>query len=174
MLRYLALASTLALTNCTSPPAQPQPGVIYETYKGENYESAGWHRAETQEAFEKLEVETYDLYVWDKDKLGNLMVKRECSTPSGDWFFLLDYTYDSSGTLSKIDFEFRTFTGYDPETEDFYPTICIRSYTSAEDGKLKMTSESMRDSETNKEVKRSFWEPEIEHWMSLEEVPKPA
>jgi hypothetical protein len=150
-----------------------QTQFYYETYRGENYESAGWKVAPNEEALGEIPDAGYHNYTRTEDRSGLVKVRRQMGTPSGDWFFVIDYDYGADGKLAKIRSEFRTFRGHDSQTDDFLPTGCLRSYGVSPAGKISLQTEEIRDLESGKRVKRAFWEPEIKHWMSVADLPKP-
>lgn len=100
------------------------------------------------------------------------IVKREVATESGDWVFNFTYTYGKNGQLKSMTSEFFTFNGLEQETEQALPTVCVRRYEVSETKQLILKSQRITDSKTKKVVQRSFWEPEVHHWMSLSELPK--
>jgi len=97
-------------------------------------------------------------------------ITREISTPSGDWGGCINYQYDTDGSLRHATYEFGTLTGYDKKTEEFIPTNCVREYDLSQDGELILVSTSMTDTATGDSVDRSFYDPEISHWMTLKEA----
>jgi hypothetical protein len=145
--------------------------IYYETAKGENFRDQSWHAMDRRE-FEKNRPDyVYDLYTFERLGDGSSRVRREVDSVSGDWLFLLTYHYGRNGRLTKIGWEFRTFNGIDVEHNDEGLTRCLRTYTVGPSGKLRLVSERMEDMKTGRKVKRSFYEPEIKHWMALKDLP---
>ena len=97
-------------------------------------------------------------------------IERIYATPSGDWGMNIQYGYDKSGRLAAMTTHYFTFTGYDPKLDDFRPTNCERDFRVTDSGELVLLKEIIRDEKTKKVVKRSFYEPEVKHWMTLAEA----
>ena len=102
--------------------------------------------------------------------LKDTSIKREVATPSGDWIGTIDYQYGVDGNLRHVSYEFRTLSGYDAGTEEFSPTRCVRRYDISATGELILKSKVTTDLSTGDPVERTFYEPEITHWMSLAEA----
>jgi hypothetical protein len=83
---------------------------------------------------------------------------------------LIDYTYGPDGNLRHATYEFRTFNGYDSDTEEFTSTVCVREYDTTEAGELILRSKVTTDLSTGESVERGFYEPELTHWMTLTEA----
>lgn len=96
------------------------------------------------------------------------MVQRKIETPSADWYGEINYVYGSDGKLQNFTYAFHTFTGHDPKTGDFKPTSCVRRYGVTEKGELVLVSKVTTDSLTGAGVDRTFYEPQITHWMTLD------
>jgi len=160
-------AAAFALTGCMNEP------VFYEAYRGANFESGGWRVAESRRAFAKLDPQTFDVYTKLEDGRGGLKVTRERSTPSGDWACYLHYIYAADGKLARIESELRTFSGFDRDGDAVLPTRCERSYTVSASGQIALDSEWITDLRSGQQVERTFWEPQIDHWMSVTDLPKP-
>ncbi len=99
-------------------------------------------------------------------------IQREVVTPSGDWVAFIDYTYGHDGVLRHFSYEFRTFSGYDENTESLGSTRCVRAYDVSETGEMILRSEELTDLTTGEPVERKFYEPAINHWMTLGEAEK--
>jgi len=97
-------------------------------------------------------------------------ITREISTLSGDWIGSINYQYDVDGNLRHVAYEFGTLNGYDKETEEFSPTNCVREYDVSQDGEFVLVSTSMTNAATGDSVDRSFYDPEISHWLTLKEA----
>jgi hypothetical protein len=96
------------------------------------------------------------------------MVQRKIETPSADWYGEINYAYGSDGKLQHFTYAFHTFTGHDPKTDDFKPTSCVRRYEVTEKGQIVLVSKVTTDSQTGAAVDRTFYEPQITHWMTLD------
>jgi len=103
---------------------------------------------------------------------GIATIQREIVTPSGDWYGLIDYTYGPNGILRHVSYEFRTFAGYDSNTDEVSSTMCVREYDATETGELILRSKATTDLSTGEPVVRGFYEPEVIHWMTLTEARK--
>ena len=95
------------------------------------------------------------------------VVAREIATPSGDWAGQIDYTYGPDGELRHATYEFTTFNGYDETTEEFSPTKRVSKFKVSGDGGLVLDSKITTDLSSGEPVERTFYEPEITHWMTL-------
>jgi len=98
------------------------------------------------------------------------VMHRRHHTPSGDWSLDLEYGYDVQGRLAGIHWRYFTFNGLDPATGETAPVSCERFYDVSPAGQLTLVSETIRDARKGAAVKRRFFEPSIEHWMTLEEA----
>ena len=94
------------------------------------------------------------------------VISRSIATPSGDWNVIAYYTYGADGLLRHATLDFVTLNGYDQTTEEFAPTKSVRDYK-AEKGALVLTSMVTTDLSSGKPVKRTFYMPEVNHWMTL-------
>lgn len=97
-------------------------------------------------------------------------IQRSIFTPSGDWGGSIEYAYGLDGKLRHMTYEFSTFTGYDKALDDFRPTDCVRIYEVSNAGDLVLVSKVTTDRKTKQKVDRSFYEPEVRHWMTLDEA----
>ena len=106
-----------------------------------------------------------------KENLGqSTSIRRQVTTPSGDWSGRIEYTYGMDGKLRHISYDFSTFTGYDKTSGDFKSTRCVRKYDVTDAGKLVMKSKQTTDLSTGNPVERTFYDPEFSHWMTLAEA----
>ena len=103
---------------------------------------------------------------------GDTTISREIATPSGDWAGRIDYTYGVDGLPRRASYEFTTFNGYDATTEDFATTKCVREYNASGNGSLVLDSKVTTDLSSGERVERTFYEPEITHWVTLAEARK--
>jgi hypothetical protein len=163
--RLIAVALTLLFAST----ARAEP-IYYSVSEGQNYEKETWHVGDLKQFNFNRPDNVFDLYTFHGLSGGAAKVVREFSTPSGDWLFILTYYYAKSGQLTKLDSEFRTFGSISVSGEDGL-TRCERSYTVNAAGKLHKTRQRITDMKTGRTVNRSFFEPEVKHWMSLRELP---
>jgi hypothetical protein len=138
------------------------------------YQSGGWRAVSNQKDLEEIPDSGFHNYIMSKDRSGLVKVTRQLATPSGDWFYLIDYEYGRNGKLERIRSEFRTFHGNDRTANDFLPTGCVRAYEVSPEGRISLQFEEIRDLASGKLVRRAFWEPEIRHWMTTADLPKPG
>jgi len=103
---------------------------------------------------------------------GDTTITREVVTPSGDWAGRIDYTYGVDGLLRSASYVFTTFNGYDATTDDFAMTTCVREYDASVDGTLVLKSKVTTDFSSGDRVERTFYEPELTHWVTLAEARK--
>lgn len=108
-----------------------------------------------------------------KKKGTTLIVERVIEPESLDWSLTLTYRY-RKGELRRFRYELRVASAYDAKTDDFHPTRCVRNYRRTNDGTLKITSERLSDLESRHPVKRTFREPEVNHWLNASEIRAPA
>ncbi len=99
-------------------------------------------------------------------------ISREIATPSGDWAGRFAYTYGPDGLLRHATYDFTIVNGYEQTTEEFAPTKCVRDYNVSKDGTLVLNSKVMTDLSSGKPVKRTFYEPEITHWITFAQARK--
>lgn len=100
------------------------------------------------------------------------VVERKVFTPSGDWGGHITYTYGKDGKLQLINYEFCTLNGYDKANEKFSPTRCVRKYDVSHNRQLLLKSKVTTDLVSGQKIDRSFYEPEISHWMTIAEARK--
>jgi hypothetical protein len=168
MRRHLAGSVVLMLWICvTSLRSEP---IYYAVFEGKNYEKRTWFSKELREFNANPPHDVYDLYTFERGARGASIVKREYSTPSGDWLFMFTYRYAKNGRLQRIESEFRTFNGIDVLHDDGM-TCCVRSYVVTNTGRLRKISERITDMKSGREVARGFYEPEVKHWMRLHDLP---
>lgn len=82
----------------------------------------------------------------------------------------IQYGYDKAGRLAAMSTDYFTFNGFDAKLDDFRATSCKRMFRVTAEGKFVLLDEVMLDAKSKQPVKRSFYEPEVTHWMSLEEA----
>jgi hypothetical protein len=169
MRRHLPGSVVLMLWICvTSLRSDP---IYYAVFEGKNYEKRIWFSKELREFNANPPHDVYDLYTFERGARGTSIVKREYSTPSGDWLFMFTYHYAKNGRLQRIESEFRTFNGIDVLNDDEGLTRCVRSYAVTNTGRLRKISERITNMKSGREVARSFYEPEVKHWMHLRDLP---
>jgi hypothetical protein len=163
-----AIALLLASAAATSTQT-----VYYATFTGENYAKQTWH-ASSLAAFKAAPPDNvYDSYTVERRVDGTTVVHRDYTTPSGDWRFELTYDYGRDARLRKIRSVFVTFGGINISGEDKGLTRCERTVSVSPSGTLRKTSERITDEKTRRVVARQFYEPRIDHWMSLHGLPIP-
>jgi len=145
--------------------------IYYAVSGGKNYEKETWHVGDLKNFNTKRPDNVFDLFTFERLADGTSKASREYSTPSGDWLFLLTYYYDHNRRLTKLKSEFRTFKGMDVVHDDEGMTRCVRSYSVTNTGKLRKMSEQITDMKSGREVKRTFYEPNVKHWMNLRDLP---
>ncbi|MDX1681355.1 MAG: hypothetical protein R3242_11570 [Akkermansiaceae bacterium] len=100
------------------------------------------------------------------------IVHRSFGPPSGDWLMHIDYSYNDEGELELAHSTLNTFqtaSATEPES-DGRLTIIERIYTVNADGELELLKQTIRDEATGEEVERGFHDPEVKHWMTMEEA----
>jgi hypothetical protein len=108
--------------------------------------------------------------VSDRQSEATTALRREIAAPSGDWVAWIDYTYGRDGRLLRASYELRTFNGYEQATEAFRSTKCVRDYVVSASGELLEKSRVTTDLTTGEPAERTFYEPELTHWMTLAEA----
>ncbi|MBA3544557.1 MAG: hypothetical protein H0T83_08995 [Chthoniobacterales bacterium] len=162
----LTIALLLGVTAAVSAQT-----VYYATFTGKNYAKESWHSAPLAAFKAAPPDDVYDAYTVDRRSDGTTVVHRDFTTPSGDWRFELIYEYGRDARLWKIRSEFITFGGITISGEDEGPTRCVRTFTVSRSGTLHKTSERITDSKSGRVVARQFYQPQITHWMSLDQLP---
>jgi len=161
---------TLLLASATAACAQT---IYYATFRGDNYAQKSWHSAPLA-AFKAAPPDNvYDSYTVERRRDGSTTVRRDYSTPSGDWRFELTYEYGRDRCLHKLHSEFVTFGGITISGEDEGLTRCIRDFTVSSRSTLQKISERIIDEKTGRTVARQFYNPQVKHWMTLDELPIP-
>ena len=145
--------------------------VYYATFTGKNYAKGTWHSSSLAAFKAAPPDDVYDSYTLERRRDGSVIVHRDYATPSGDWRFDLTYEYGRNTRLRKIRSEFVTFGGITISGEDEGLTRCVRTFTVSRSGTLHKTSERITDEKTGRVAARQFYDPQIKHWMSLDELP---
>src|SRR3954464_403533 len=145
--------------------------IYYATFDGDNYAQATWHSASLAVFKAAPPDDVYDSYTVEARRGGITIVRRDYSTPSGDWRFQLTDKYGRDRRLFQVHSEFVTFGGITVSGEDEGLTRCIRDFTVSSRGTLQKTSERIIDEKTGRKVARQFPEPRIDHWMRLDDLP---
>ena len=169
IMRRPAWSVVLMLSICVTPLRSES--IYYAVFEGKNYEKQKWFSKELREFNANPPDDVHDLYTFERGAHGTSIVKREYSTPSGDWLFMFTYHYAKNGRLQRIESEFRTFNGIDVLHDDEGLTRSVRSYAVTNTGRLRKISERITDMKSGREVVRSFYEPEVKHWMHLHDLP---
>ena len=147
--------------------------IYYATFTGENYAKETWHSSPLA-AFKAAKPDNvYDFYTVERHRDGTTVVHRDFTTPSGDWRFELTYDYGRDARLREIRSVFVTFGGITISGEDDGLTRCVRTFTVSRSGALLMASERITDEKSGRVVARQFYQPRVEHWMSLNQLPIP-
>jgi hypothetical protein len=145
--------------------------VYYAVARGANYQQKIWHSAALSAYKAAPPGDVYDTYTVDRRSDGTTVVSRDYTTPSGDWRFELTYEYGRDARLRNIRSEFVTFDGITVSGDDEGLTRCVRTFTVSRSGALHKTSERITDEKTGRVVARQFYDPQIKHWMNLDELP---
>jgi hypothetical protein len=166
-------ALTLIILLLASARAGCAQTIYYATFRGDNYAQKSWHTASLAAFKAASRDDVYDSYTVEPGRSGTTIVRRDYSTPSGDWRFQLIYEYRRDRRLQKLHSEFVTFGGTTVSGEDEGLTRCIRDFTVSSRGTLQKSSERILDAKTGKKVARQFYNPQVEHWMRLDDLPIP-
>ena len=145
--------------------------VYYATFTGENYAKQTWHSSSLVAFNAAPPDDVYDSYTVERGSGGTSVVHRDYTTPSGDWRFELTYEYGRDARLRKIRSEFVTFGGVTIAGDDEGLTRCVRTFSVSPSGTLRKTSERITDEKSGRVVARQFYQPQITHWMSLDQLP---
>jgi hypothetical protein len=145
--------------------------IYYAVASGQNYQRKTWSSAPLAAYNAARPGDVYDSYTIERHPDGTTVVHRDYTTPSGDWRFELTYEYGRDTCLRKIRSEFVTFGGITISGEDEGLTRCVRTFTISRNGTLHKTYERITDEKSGRVVARQFYEPQIKHWMSLDELP---
>jgi hypothetical protein len=146
---------------------------FYCIHSGDNYQHELWKMTSPTE-FKKMDKST--IYEHFRIEHGDKKTKiyRTVGSPSGDWFFQLIYHYNEKGSLITITSIFNTYNGLDakhPEADTEF-TRHFQKFLISPKKKLTQTDSLIQDVKTEKKVDRTFFQPEIQHWMTLNEIPK--
>lgn len=165
-------ATMLLMAGCArGATAARAQTIYYAKFGGDNYAQKSWHAASTA-AFEAAPPDdVYDSYTVERRDDGATIVRRDCSTPSGDWRFEFTYEYGRNHRLQRLHSEFITFNGITVSGEDDGLTRCVRDFILSSGGTVRKTSERIIDEKTGRKVARQFYDPEVEHWMRLDDLP---
>ena len=148
--------------------------IYYATFTGENYEKETWHRSSLAAFKSAPPDDVYDSYTVERHPNGSTTVHRDRTTPTGDWRSEFVYDYDRQAQLRKIHSVFVTFNGLLASGEEGGGlTRCVRVFSVSRGGALRKTSERITDEKSGKVAARRFYEPQVEHWMSLSQLPIP-
>ena len=156
-----------------SAAASRSQTVYYATFAGENYANKVWHSSSLSAFKAAPPDDVYDSYTVERHPDGSTIVRRDYTTPSGDWRFEFTYDYGRDAHLRKIHSVFVTFGGVTISGEDEGLTRCVRTFSVSPSGNLRKISERITDEKSGRIVARQFYQPEVEHWMSLSQLPLP-
>jgi len=170
LVRPIIPSCCLALLLLSAAPACSQT-VYYATFTGEKYAKKTWHSSSLA-AFKAAPPEdVYDSYTVEHRNDATVVVHRDYTTPSDDWRFELTYEYGRDRRLRNMHSEFLTFGGITISGKDEGLTRCTRTFTVSRAGTLHKTSEHITDAKSGRVVARQFFEPQVKHWLSLDELP---
>jgi hypothetical protein len=147
--------------------------VYYATFTGENYEKKTWHSSSIAAFKAAPPADVYDSYTVERHRDASTRVHRDYTTPSGDWRFEFTYDYDRDAHLRQLRSVFVTFGGITTSGEYEGLTRCVRRFSVSPGGTLRQTSERITDEKSGRVVARQFYQPRVEHWMSLSQLPIP-
>jgi hypothetical protein len=147
--------------------------VYYATFTGENYAKETWHSSSLAAFKAAPPADVYDSYVVERHPNGSTSVHRDYTTPSGDWRFEFTYDYGRDAHLREIRSVFVAFGGITISGKDEGLTRCVRTFSVLPSGTLRKTSERITDEKSGRVVARQFYQPQVEHWMSLSQLPIP-
>ena len=154
-----------------SAAAASSQTIYYATFTGENYAKEVWHSSSLAAFKAARPDDVYDCYTVERRHDGATVVHRDYTTPSGDWRFELTYEFGRDKCLRKIRSEFITFGGITVSGENEGLTRCVRTFSVSRSGALHKTSERITDEKSGRVVARQFYQPQIAHWMSLDQLP---
>jgi hypothetical protein len=154
-----------------SAAAASSQTIYYATFTGENYAKETWHSSSVSDFKASRPDNVYDAYTVERHSDSSTVVHRDFTTPSGDWRFELTYEYGRDARLRKIRSEFVTFGGITISGEGEGLTRCVRTFGVSPSGALHKTSERITDEKSGRIVARQFYQPQITHWMSLDQLP---
>jgi len=146
--------------------------VYYATFTGNNYAKETWHSSSVAAFKAAPHDNVYDFYAVERQP-DRTSVHRDCTTPSGDWRFEFTYDYGRDGRLRKIRSVFVTFGGITISAENDGLTRCVRTFSVSPGGTVRQTSERITDEKSGRVVARQFYQPRVDHWMSLSQLPIP-
>ncbi len=163
-LLIFALSIPLLADDAVKKGAENRVEQFYCVHSGEHYQHLLWKKVSPME-FRKMDQSTiYEHFkIEHKDK--STEIHRSYSTPSGDWFFELNYIYNQKGNLTKVTSTFITHGGIDlnnPEA-DVKPTTHIQQFEVSPKKKLTQSKSLIQDSNTEKKVNRTFYQPKMKH-----------
>ena len=145
--------------------------IYYATSTGKNYAKETWRSSSLADFKAARPGDVYDCYTVEHKSDSTTVVHRDFTTPSGDWRFELTYEYGRDARLRKIRSEFITFGGITISGEDEGLTRCVRTFNVSRSGALHKTSQRITDEKSGRVVARQFYQPQITHWMSLDQLP---
>ena len=147
--------------------------VYYATFTGENYAKKTWHSSSLAAFKADPPADVYDSYTVERHRDGSTRIRRDYTTPSGDWRFELIYDYGRDAHLRRIRSVFVTFSGITTCGEAEGLTRCVRTFSVSPGGTLRQTAERITDKKSGRVVAREFYQPRVEHWMTLSQLPIP-
>jgi len=147
--------------------------IYYATFTGENYAKKTWHSSSLTAFKAAPPDDVYDSYTVERRDDGTFIVHRDYATPSGDWRFELTYEYGRDRRLHRLRSEFITFGGISMPDGGGGLTRFIRTFTVTPAGTLRQTYERITDEKTGRKVVRTSFTPQVQHWMTVDQLPFP-
>ena len=145
--------------------------IYYATITGENSAKKIWHKSSLEAYKAAPPDDVYDSYTVERRRDGTSVVHRDYTTPSGDWRFELTYEYGRDRRLRRLHSEFITFGGISMPDAGGGLTRFIRTFTVTPAGTLRQTHERIIDEKTGRNVARTSYTPQVDHWMTLDALP---
>ena len=84
-----------------------------------------------------------------------------------------NYAKKTWHSLRRIRSVFVTFAGITTSGEAEGLTRCVRTFSVSPGGTLRQTAERITDKKSGRVVAREFYQPRVEHWMTLSQLPIP-
>ena len=138
--------------------------VIADVADFEKADKAIWKKFESEDAFEKSQVNSYETaYLWKKDER-LIAANITYSSPSGDWAQFVYYVFRADGSVARANRELRTFMG---------DIIVNRIYYYHSNGKLLKEKKTFRNLETKKFIKapESFQDIDVDIYKTADKLP---
>ena len=147
--------------------------IYYATFRGDNYAQKLWHTASLAAFKAAPPDDVYDSYTVEARRDGSISCGATTALPPAIGDSSSPTSTGRDRRLHKLHSEFVTFGGITVSGEDEGLTRCIRDFTVSSRGTLQKASERIIDQKTGRKVARQFYDPQVEHWMRLEDLPIP-